>query len=114
MKALHFVGDSVAQVRELDQPTPGSGEVLLQMKASGICGSDLGIFRESKSLKTGDLSSIIPGHEPVGVVAKLGQGVKDLTIGDRVMMHHYTGCLRCSMCRIGYTQMCLKLSLIHN
>ena len=75
MKALHFVGDSVAQVRELDQPTPGSGEVLLQMKASGICGSDLGIFRESKSLKTGDLSSIIPGHEPVGVVAELGQGV---------------------------------------
>lgn len=108
MRALHFVGDSVAQVKELDQPTPGNGEVLLKMKASGICGSDLGIFRESKSLKTDPFSSIIPGHEPVGVVAELGQGVNDLTIGDRVMMHHYTGCLRCSMCRIGYTQMCLK------
>ena len=51
MKALHFVGDSLAELKEFDKPSPGNGEVLLEMKASGICGSDLGNFKESKSLK---------------------------------------------------------------
>ncbi len=108
MKALHFVGDSLAELKEFDKPSPGNGEVLLEMKASGICGSDLGNFKESKSLKAERSSLIIPGHEPVGVIAELGGEVGNLSVGDRVIMHHYSGCLRCSMCRIGYTQMCLQ------
>ena len=41
------------------------------------------------------------------MVAEVGPGVTSVRVGDRVMMHHYTGCNACSMCRIGYTQMCL-------
>ena len=107
MKSLFFTGDSVVESIEIDKPSPGNNDVLLEMKASGICGSDLGNLRMSKSEKP-DISELkTPGHEPVGVVAELGSSVKGMSVGDRVMMHHYAGCLKCSMCRIGYTQMCL-------
>lgn len=49
----------------------------------------------------------VGGHEPCGVIAEVGPNVTQVKVGDRVMMHHYTGCGACSMCRIGYTQMCL-------
>ena len=107
MERLFFTGDSVVESISIDKMAPASGEVLLQMKASGVCGSDLKNFRASKSEKPKLSELKVPGHEPVGVVVELGTNVGDLSIGDRVMMHHYTGCLKCSMCLIGYTQMCL-------
>ena len=107
MKGLFFTGDSIVESIEIDKPSPGKNDVLLEMKASGICGSDLGNFRMPKSEKPDKSQLKIPGHEPVGVVAELGSSVQGLSVGDKVMMHHYTGCLKCSMCRIGYTQMCL-------
>ena len=48
MKGLFFTGDSVVESRDLTMPSPGEGEVVLKMKASGICGSDLGNFKTSK------------------------------------------------------------------
>jgi len=107
MKGLFFTGDSVVESIGIEKPSPGPGEVVLQMKASGICGSDLRYFRLPKSEKPNISELKVPGHEPVGIVAELGLSVEGLAIGDRVMMHHYTGCLKCAMCRIGYTQMCL-------
>ena len=107
MKGLFFIGDSVVVAKNIEKPAPGIGEVLLQMKASGVCGSDLKNFRAPKLEKPKISELKVPGHEPVGVVAELGPNVDGLSIGDKVMMHHYTGCLKCSMCLIGYTQMCL-------
>ena len=51
MRGLFFTGDSNVEIRKTDKPTPGSGEVVLQMKSSGICGSDLKNLRASKSEK---------------------------------------------------------------
>ena len=107
MKGLFFTGDSVVEAFDIDKLIPGAGEVLLEMKASGVCGSDLKNFRAAKSEKPLISELKVPGHEPVGVVAELGADVEGLSVGDRVMMHHYTGCRKCSMCLIGYTQMCL-------
>ena len=70
-------------------------------------GCDLKNFRAPKSEKPEFSDLKVPGHEPVGVVAEVGPNVGGLSVGDRVMMHHYTGCLQCSMCLTGYTQMCL-------
>ena len=44
---------------------------------------------------------------------EIGSGVTEVEVGDRVMMHHYTGCRTCTMCRIGYTQMCLNGSTVY-
>lgn len=102
MKAVYFTGEYDIEVRDIQTPSPQKGEVLLEMKASGICGSDLSKLSAPKSR---DL--IIPGHEPVGVIKELGPNVQGLAVGDRVMVHHYSGCLNCSMCKMGFTQMCL-------
>jgi threonine dehydrogenase-like Zn-dependent dehydrogenase len=107
MKGIVFVGDREVEMRELAKPSPGAGEVLLAMKASGLCGSDFRAYRAPRAQR-GDATSLAAGgHEPCGVVAEVGPGVSTVRVGDRVMMHHYTGCGTCRMCRIGYTQMCL-------
>jgi threonine dehydrogenase-like Zn-dependent dehydrogenase len=71
------------------------------MRASGICGSDLHPYRASRVQVT------ISGHEPCGQVAALGPGVGVPKVGDRVIIHHYSGCGTCKYCRIGYEQLCV-------
>lgn len=106
MKGLTFLGDRRTRLIELERPTPGPGEVLIEMKASGLCGSDLRRYR-APAQDLGDAAGRrVVGHEPCGVVAEVGPGVAEPTVGQRVMFHHYSGCGRCRMCRIGYTQMC--------
>ncbi len=105
MRGVVFLGDRKLEVRELPKPEPGPGEVVLKMMASGLCGSDLSRYRRAASEVPPPHH--VAGHEPCGVVAEVGAGVTAVKAGDRVMMHHYTGCGACSMCRIGYTQMCL-------
>ena len=114
MRALFFMGNRELDLREMPDPTPGPGEVVLQMKASGMCGSDLKFYRPppgeaQRALGLGDdVPPIIGGHEPCGVVVERGPGVseKEAPIGARVMEHHYSGCGVCGSCRVGWPQMC--------
>ena len=105
MKGAIFTGDRSVELIDLPEPEPKHGEVLLKMMASGLCGSDLRRYRAPSAELAPPFH--VAGHEPCGVVAEVGPGVSEVEVGDRVMMHHYTGCGACSMCRIGYTQMCL-------
>ena len=105
MKGVVFLGDREVEVKDLPVPEPGPGEVLLKMMASGLCGSDLRRYRTPASEIAPPFH--VAGHEPCGIVEATGPGVASVKAGDRVMMHHYTGCGACSMCRIGYTQRCL-------
>jgi L-iditol 2-dehydrogenase len=113
MKAIYFLGDRRLEIREVPDPTPGPGEVILEIRASGMCGSDLKYYRAADgaaSMGLGRRSEgpVIAGHEPCGIVAALGPGVSSpvARIGARVMNHHYAGCGCCSPCRSGWTQMC--------
>jgi len=115
MLGVVFLGDRKLALREFPDPTPGPRDVVLEIKASGMCGSDLHVYRAS--FKPGDTTSgfargsepVIAGHEPCGVVVAVGSGVseKEARIGARVMDHHYTGCGTCKHCRSGWAQMCL-------
>ena len=107
MRGVVFIGDSELETRELPDPTAGPGEVVIEMRASGLCGSDLRPYRTPKSERGHRDDLHVGGHEPCGIISEVGDGVTEVKVGDRVMMHHYTGCGACSMCRIGYTQMCL-------
>ena len=107
MRGIFFPGDGEIQIRDIDRVDPGKGEVVLAMKASGICGSDLAPLRMKAAMKGNPSDLKVVGHEPCGIVSEIGPGVDGLELGDRVMMHHYTGCNRCNMCEMGYTQMCL-------
>jgi threonine dehydrogenase-like Zn-dependent dehydrogenase len=103
VRAVLFGGNRTIDFVEYPEPRPGPGEVVVQIKASGICGSDLRPYRADRR------SSFITGHEPCGVVAAVGAGIpeRQARVGDRVIVHHYSGCGTCKHCRVGYTQMCL-------
>ncbi|MFC7010853.1 alcohol dehydrogenase catalytic domain-containing protein [Streptomyces viridiviolaceus] len=93
-------------MQDFPDPEPGPGEVVVRMRASGMCGSDLHFYRGTASFGGG--KDTIQGHEPCGEVHAVGPGVTaDMaSVGDRVMIHHYWGCDACEHCRSGWPQMC--------
>jgi threonine dehydrogenase-like Zn-dependent dehydrogenase len=114
MKGVVFPGNRQLEILDFPDPTPGPGEVVLEIKASGMCGSDLKFYRPkdgAKALGLGELEGpIIAGHEPCGVVAAIGPGVPEnqAKVGMRVMVHHYRGCGVCEHCATGWMQMCAE------
>lgn len=112
MKAVVFLGDSKIEVREYPDPKPGPDEVVLRVKASGMCGSDLHYLRSPKKSES---EIFIAGHEPCGVVELVGADVNPsiAKVGDRVMVHHYDGCRHCDHCRSGWTQLCLDGRIVY-
>ena len=121
MRGVVFLGDRKLEVREFPDPTPGPRDVILEIKASGMCGSDLHNYRapaQPAGAVTGGIrrqAGMIAGHEPCGIVAAVGTGVteKEARIGQRVMDHHYDGCGNCKHCRAGWTQMCLEGTVVY-
>ncbi|OYW19012.1 MAG: iditol 2-dehydrogenase, partial [Burkholderiales bacterium 12-64-5] len=79
MKGVVFAGDRRVTFEDFADPTPGPGEVVLEIKASGMCGSDLKFYRAApgeaaKLLGFSSARAVIAGHEPCGVVAAVGSG----------------------------------------
>lgn len=90
---------------ELDDPVPGPGQVVVDVRAAGVCGSD--VF-----LQKGGFAStmpIVPGHEAAGVVSALGSGVDGVGIGQPVAIYYIDFCGECRMCRAGRVNMCLSV-----
>ena len=119
MRGVTFLGDRRLQLTEFPDPTSGPHDVVIEIKASGMCGSDLRFYRasgETSSLGLGKVSGpVIAGHEPCGVVAAIGSAVDARTAkaGARVMVHHYSGCGTCVHCRTGWSQMCSDGSTVY-
>jgi L-iditol 2-dehydrogenase len=83
------------RIEDVPIPEPGPGEALVQTRACGICTGDImGWYMERKA-------PLVFGHEPAGIVAKLGAGVEGLTRGDRVFVHHHAPCGVCRVCERG-------------
>src|SRR5712671_2807800 len=114
MRGAVFLGNRKLEIRNFPDPAPGAGEVVIQMKASGMCGSDLKFYRSAPgaaqaAMGLGNLSEpFIGGHEPCGIVVARGAGVseREAPTGQRVMDHHYAGCGTCAHCRVGWSQLC--------
>ncbi|MBI2299027.1 MAG: alcohol dehydrogenase catalytic domain-containing protein [Armatimonadetes bacterium] len=102
MKGLVFRGDRRCELIERDAPEPGFGEVRVRIRASGVCGSDLSVYRAPF------INDEIKGHEPSGEVEKVGPGVRHLAVGDRVGIHHHIGCGVCLWCVRGETVACAE------
>ena len=102
MKAIQLLRPGVVEVTELPVPTIGPGELLLAMRACGLCGSDL-----AKIFGKTPLKPPVPlGHELVGVVKAVGEGVQRFAPGDRLAVAHHVPCGRCRYCRHGNDSMC--------
>jgi len=91
------------EIRELPDVHPGPGQVVIRVRASGLCGTDLHVHHGVFPLKT----PFVAGHEPAGEIVELGAGVTDLRIGDRVGVFWYQkGCGRCASCQAGFPGGC--------
>lgn len=90
-------------LRELPDPSPQAGEVLVQVAATGICGSDLHIQDDEYKVDP----PVVIGHETAGVVVAVGAGVQDVRPGQRVTARTtISTCGRCPLCRAGRTNLC--------
>ena len=128
MRGVVFTGHRQLEIQTFADPVPGPDDVVLEMKASGFCGSDLHYYRGERSAPViakgaayhaehgiDPADPIIAGHEPCSVIAELGSNVnpKSLRKGDRVMVYHYKGCSFCDPCRNGWVQMCDRGALVY-
>lgn len=85
MRAWHFVGTHKPFERvDIDEPTAGPGKVVIDVKAAGLCHSDVGILEDEKWLANMKELPVVPGHETAGVISEVGEGVTDWKVGDRV------------------------------
>ena len=107
MPGVILPGNSTVELREFPVPEPGHGQVLVRMKASSICGSDIrAIYREHLGHGPEAYQNVIAGHEPCGQIVGLGPGCKRFREGDRVVLYHIAGCGVCEDCRHGYMISC--------
>lgn len=107
MKAAYLPGNSTVVLKDVEIPEPGHGEVLIKMKSSTICGSDIRcIYREHVGKGPEGYQDKICGHEPCGQIVKCGPGLRRFKEGDRVIVYHISGCGVCNDCRRGYMISC--------
>lgn len=110
MKAAVLVGREKIAIRDVEEPSPGKGEVLVAPKYAGICGSDVHIYKgEFEGRVT---YPTIMGHEFAGIVHAVGEGVTGVAPGDKVTVDPVIPCMRCDACREGNTSGCLGLKLL--
>lgn len=108
MKGVVLPGNRHVEIREFPVPEPGHGQVLVRMKASSLCGSDLRAIYRPADQGTGPEAyrGVIAGHEPCGVVEQIGPGVMRIHPGDRVVLYHIAGCGLCPTCHSGWQVSC--------
>lgn len=107
MTGAYLPGNSTVELKEIAIPEPGHGEVVLRMKASTICGSDIrAIYHEHLGKGPEGYQGVVAGHEPCGQIVKTGPGCRRFATGDRVIVYHISGCGVCNDCRRGYMISC--------
>ncbi|MDH5460572.1 MAG: zinc-dependent dehydrogenase, partial [Candidatus Bathyarchaeota archaeon] len=100
MKAAMYYSQKDIRIEEMPIPEIGEDEVLVEMKACGICGSDLmDWYLKSRA-------PLVLGHEPAGIIVKKGNKVKGFSVDDRVFVHHHVACLTCHYCIHGDYTLC--------
>jgi threonine dehydrogenase-like Zn-dependent dehydrogenase len=102
MKANLFYGTNDIRVEEVERPRAGAGDAVIRITLTTICGTDLHILRGEYPVKSG----LIIGHEPVGVIEELGDGVSGYQVGDRVLVGAITPCGQCRACLSGHLSQC--------
>lgn len=103
MRAFQLTDPEQAEVREVDDPRPGPGEILVKVVGAGVCHSDLHILHATESLFPTPMTI---GHEVAGTIAELGDGVTDWDEGTPVLVYLAWGCGRCRQCVVGAENYC--------
>ena len=105
MKAGVFYSKNDLRIEEIPKPSPKAGEVLIKVKACGICGTDVHIFNGDKGCFPTPAGTVL-GHEFSGIVEAVGEGVKEIKVGDRVCVDPNKLCGDCYYCKSGIGHFC--------
>ncbi|MBL8119234.1 MAG: alcohol dehydrogenase catalytic domain-containing protein [Anaerolineae bacterium] len=101
MKAAIYAGAGDIRIEDYPMPdSPGMGELLVRVKACGVCGSDVTDWYMTPR------APVVLGHEPAGDVVAVGEGVTQFKVGDRVALHHHVPCMVCDFCMHGHYTQC--------
>ncbi|NDB31874.1 MAG: zinc-binding alcohol dehydrogenase [Nitrososphaeria archaeon] len=115
MKAARIMEpEKPLEISEVQTPKPTGSEVLVKVKAVGVCHSDLHLWEGGYDTGDGFMKvtdrgvkfPVIPGHEIVGTVTEIGSAVQGIAVGDNVLVYPWIGCGNCSACRIGNDNVC--------
>ncbi len=110
MKAIQLIEpQKPVELREIQAPEPGPDDVLVRVKAAGVCHSDAH-YRGGRSRV--DPLPLTLGHEVAGIIERVGTAVTTVARGDRVCLHYLTSCGRCSQCERGNEQFCATGSML--
>src|SRR5215475_12208278 len=112
MKTTYIYGARDIRVEESSDSAPGPGQVLLDVTAVGICGSDLHTYLYGDIGGTAALSPLTLGHEAAGRIIAVGEGVESLYVGQRVAIDPATHCGHCERCEAGEPHLCLNLEFM--
>jgi 2-desacetyl-2-hydroxyethyl bacteriochlorophyllide A dehydrogenase len=108
MKAAVIESVGKAVVTEVPDPTPGPRDVVVEVAACGLCGTDLHILQGEFA----PTLPVVPGHEFAGVVVGLGRDVREVSVGDRVAVDPSLYCYECRYCRSGHNNLCERWAAI--
>lgn len=110
MRAVLLPGNQQVEIAEHPDPEPGTGEVVVAMRASAVCRSDMSLYHGDPIVggESAGHGTIVPGHEPSGEVVAVGSGVRGLEVGDRVAAFLGIGCGRCEWCLRGERMLCAE------
>jgi L-iditol 2-dehydrogenase len=100
MRVARSVALDDVRIEDVEDPTPGPGEVVCDVLACGVCASDVIDWYVRRKLPA------VLGHEPAGVIRAVGDGVNGFAVGDRVAIHHHAPCGECRRCRRGHETLC--------
>ena len=103
MRVARYYNNRDVRVEEMPKPEIGSGELLVKVLSSGICGSDVMEWYRIKK------APLVLGHEIAGDIAAVGEGVEGYRVGDRVFVSHHVPCNTCSYCLKGHHTACETL-----
>lgn len=100
MRAVEYHANDDIRIVDLPVPRIGSGELLVRLRACGICASDVMEWYMQPR------APLYPGHEPVGIISATGEDVTRFVMGQRVFVHHHVPCMACHFCRRGSYSQC--------
>jgi len=120
MKALRWYGMGDIRLEEVPEPSPGDGDVKIKVTWCGVCGGDVNSYELGSTTiptkrphpRTGKIAPITLGHEFSGDVAEIGKGVRDINVGDKVVIRPTLVCYKCYWCKKAQYVQCSTLATI--
>ena len=106
MKALRWYARKDLRYEDIPEPSPGPGQVKVKVNLAGICGTDLKEYSNGPGMIATDKVPLVLGHEFVGKIAEVGEGVTDFKVGERVTALGYWYCGQCYFCKRGMYNIC--------